>query len=52
MRLRNFINELNKLAKKYGDKMEVVTADNIPIVDPVFSKDYPSKKKVIITDGK
>ena len=52
MKLKNFIQKLENIAKKHGDDAEVVTADNIPVVNPVFSKNYSNIKSVIITDGK
>ncbi len=50
MKLKDFIIKLEKLAIEHGDNIEVVMADNIPVVDPVFFKNYPNKKKIIITD--
>ena len=52
MKLKNFIQKLENIAKKHGDDAEVVMADNIPVVNPVFSKNYSNIKSVIITDGK
>ncbi|MEA1936650.1 MAG: hypothetical protein U9N04_00880 [Patescibacteria group bacterium] len=52
MKLKNFIKKLEKIAKEYGDDAKVIMADNIPAVNPVFSKEYPDKKNVIITDQK
>lgn len=52
MKLKNFIERLDKLAEKCGDKMEVVMADNIKIVNPIFRKNYQGCARVIITDGK
>lgn len=50
MKLKKFIQKLEMIAKKHGDDIKVVMADNIPIVNPVFSKKYPDEKSVIITD--
>ena len=50
MKLKKFIQKLEKLARKYGSDSEVIMADNIPVVTPVFSKKYPSKKNIVITD--
>lgn len=50
MKLKKFIQELENLARKHGNDAEVIMADNIPVVTPVFSKKYPSKKSVVITD--
>jgi len=52
MKLKNFIAKLNKISHERGDDLEVIMADNIPVVSPVFSADYPGEKKVVITDGK
>lgn len=41
---------LEKIRGNYGDDVEVVMADNIPIVQPIFSDKYPHGKRVIITD--
>ena len=50
MKLKKFIEKLKKIEKKYGDSTRVIMADNIPVVNPVFSNKYPNKKSVIITD--
>lgn len=52
MKLKNFIQKLEHLAKKHGNHIEVIMADNIPVVNPVFSKKYPDKKNIVITDKK
>jgi len=52
MKLKKFIQKLESIAKKYGDDTKVIMADNIPVVNPVFSKKYPNKKSVVITDSK
>ncbi|NCF75546.1 MAG: hypothetical protein GWO87_03625 [Xanthomonadaceae bacterium] len=52
MKLKEFIEKLEKIAKEYGDSSEVIMADNIPVVSPVFSREYPDKKNVVITDQK
>ena len=52
MKLKEFIQKLEKIAKKHGDDAKVVMADNIPVVNPVFSEKYPDKKNVVITDKK
>lgn len=36
MKLKKFIQKLEKLLGKYGDNTEVIMADNMPVVDPVF----------------
>lgn len=50
MKLKEFIQKLEKIAKKHGDDVRVIMADNIPVINPIFSKEYPDKKNVIITD--
>ncbi len=50
MKLKKFIQKLENIAKKHGDDAEVIMADNIPVVNPVFSEKYPDKKNVVITD--
>jgi len=50
MKLKNFIAKLNKISRERGDDLEVIMADNIPVVSPVFSTDYQNKKVVVITD--
>ena len=52
MKLKNFIEKLEKIAKEYGNDTKVIMADNIPVINPVFSKEYPNKKNVVITDKK
>ena len=49
MKLKNFIEKLKELSEKHGDNLEVVMADYIPIVAPIFLED---EQAVIITDGK
>ncbi len=51
MKLKNFIQELKKIELEQGENLEVVMADNMPVVEPVFSDKYRGKK-VIITDQK
>lgn len=52
MKLKNFIKELRKIAREYGEDIEVIMADGIPVVDPVFSDGYYDGKNVVITDQK
>lgn len=52
MELKKFIKKLEIIAKKHGDDAKVIMADNIPVVNPVFSRKYPNRKNVVITDGK
>lgn len=51
MRLKKIIHKLVNIEKKKGD-IEVIMADNAPVVNVIFSKKYPSRKSVIITDEK
>ena len=51
MKLKEFIEKLEKIAKEYGDDTKVVMADNIPVVNPVFIKsNHFDEKVVVITD--
>lgn len=50
MKLKSFIQKLEKLSEKHGDGTEVVMADNIPVANPVFLENYLDKKIVAITD--
>lgn len=50
MKLKKFIQKLERIAKKHGGDAKVIMADNISVVNPIFSKKYPNKKNVIITD--
>ena len=45
MKLKEFIKKLKKIERKHGNDLEVIMADNIPVVNPVFSDKYPGKKK-------
>ncbi len=49
MTLKEFIKKLKKISSEHGENMEVVMADNILVVEPVFLKEYYGGK-VIITD--
>lgn len=51
MQLKQFIESLKKIEEEHGENLEVVMADNIPVLEPVFSEEYLDKK-VIITDQK
>ena len=51
MKLKKFIEKLEKIAEKHGGDTKVIMADNIPVVDLVFlKKNYFNKKVVVITD--
>ena len=52
MKLKKFIEKLERIAKEYGDDTKIIMADNIPVVNPIFSKKYPDGKNVVITDKK
>lgn len=53
MRLDKFIKKLERLANNCGGSAQVVMADNILVVDPVYEENYPRHKKVVvITDQK
>ena len=49
MTLKEFIKKLKKISSEHGENMEVVMADNILVVEPVFLNEYHGGK-VIITD--
>ena len=51
MKLRKFIEKLMEIEKEEGGNLEVIMADDIPVVEPVFSDKYRGKK-VVITDEK
>lgn len=50
MTLNEFINKLEVIAKEHSGSDEVVMADDIPVVDPVYINDLIFGSKVIITD--
>ena len=50
MKLKKFIEKLEKIKKEHGENIEVVMADGIPIVSPVFSSEYYYGNNVVITD--
>lgn len=52
MILKEFIKKLEKVAKEHGVDAEVVMADGILVVDPVYLENFPNKKIIIITDQK
>ncbi len=49
MKLKKFIKKLEEIEEKHGENLEVVMADNAPVVEPVFSDKYFGKK-IVITD--
>ena len=50
MKLKEFIQKLERIAKKHGDDVGVIMADNVPVINPIFSKKYSDNKNVVITD--
>ena len=52
MKLKDFIKKLEKIAKNHGAYLEVVMADSIKVVDPVYVENFRYKKVVVITDQK
>jgi len=50
MMIKDFIRKLEKIAGENGDDAEVIMADNISVVDPIYSIKYPHGHNVIITD--
>ena len=49
MKLINFIQKLKKIEEDEGGNIEVVMADDIPVVEPYFSTEHRGRK-VVITD--
>ena len=49
MKLKEFIKNLKEIEDKQGAELEIVMADYMPVVKPIFDEHY--SKKVIITDG-
>lgn len=50
MKLRIFIEKLEEIKKEHGEDLEVIMADNIPVVNPVFTDKYFNEERVVITD--
>lgn len=48
MKLKKFIQKLKEIEVSQGSDIEVVMADYIPVVKPIFDQFYG--RKVIITD--
>ncbi len=48
MKLKDFIEQLKAIAKKKGDNLEVIMADNMPVVSPKFSGKYPGSKPCVV----
>lgn len=52
MKLKKFIQKLKKIELEQGGNLEVVMADNIPVVEPVYLESFLDKRTVVITDQK
>ena len=52
MKLKIFIEQLQIIGKTYGEDAEVVMADFVSVVEPVFLTDKRLGGKVVITDEK
>ena len=50
MKLKKFIKKLQEISEKYGENAEVIMADYISVVEPVFLSDEDTGDKVVITD--
>ena len=50
MILKEFIKKLQNIANKKGGSLEVVMADGMEVVKPLYLKDFMDKKVVVITD--
>ena len=50
MKLQEFINYLQEIKKNNGDNVEVVMADGISVVEPVFFEDYNGERRVVFSD--
>ena len=44
MKLKEFIKKLEEIKEKQGGGLEVIMADSIPVVEPIFSDKYYGKK--------
>jgi hypothetical protein len=51
MKIKRFIKKLQEISERHGEKIDVIMADNTPVVNPIFSQKYFGKK-VVITDSK
>lgn len=52
MILKVFIKKLEKVARKHGFSAEVMMADGILVVDPVYLENFLNKEVVVVTDKK
>ena len=48
MKLGDFIKKLEKIADEHGTLPDVVMADNILVINPVYAENYPRHKKVVV----
>lgn len=51
MKLKKFIEKLEEISREHGKDSEVIMADDIAVIEPIFSDQY-NRKKVVITDQK
>ena len=49
MKLKKLINQLQNISQKHGEEVEVILADNEPIIKAVFCDKY-NQPSVVITD--
>ena len=52
MKLNIFIEKLQEIEKAHGENAEVVMADFVSVVRPVYLTNKYTGNKVVITDGK
>ena len=52
MKLKKFIESLDEIVKIHGHDLEVIMADDISVVEPVYSEEYCGGNKVVLTDEK
>jgi hypothetical protein len=52
MKLKEFIKKLEKIDERIGESIDVVMADGISVVNPVYLNNFLNKKVVVITDQK
>ena len=50
MKLKEFIKKLQEIRGKYRENAEVIMADYIPVVGPVFLSDKSLGDKIVIID--
>ena len=47
MKLKKFIENLEDISREHGEELEVIMADNIAVIEPVFSDQYGGKKRML-----